>query len=120
SGKTTIAHEMQERDLWQECISHTTREMRRENGEKDGVTYYFISDEIFQNKLEDGEFAEHVTYDGNRYGISHAEIKRVSGNGKNVFIIVEHDGHTQVKEQYPEAVSIFLYMSKEDCLMNML
>lgn len=120
SGKTTISHEMQERELWKECISHTTRQMRKENGEKDGVTYYFITDEVFQTKLDNGEFAEHVSYDGGRYAISHAEIKRVTGNGKHVFIIVEHEGYLQIMEQYPDAISIFLYMSKEDCMLNML
>jgi guanylate kinase len=120
AGKTSIAQEMQDRELWQECVSHTTRLMRKDQGEKEGVTYYYISEETFRNKLENGEFAEHVEYNGNNYGVSHAEIKRVLGNGRHVFIIVENDGHNQIKELYPEAISIFLYMSKEDCLMNML
>ena len=120
SGKTSLAQEMQDRELWQECISHTTRPMRKDQGEKEGVTYYFITEEVFNKKLENGEFAESVEYNGNQYGVSHAEIKRVTGNGKHVFVIAENDGHNQIKELYPDAVSIFLYMSKEDCLMNML
>lgn len=120
AGKTTLAQEMQERELWKECVSHTTRPMRKEDGEKEGVTYYFVSPEIFNSKLENGEFAESVEYHGHRYGISNQEIKRVIGNGRHVFIIAEDNGHDQIKELYPDAISIFLYMSKEDCLLNML
>lgn len=120
SGKTTLAQEMQERELWQECISHTTRPMRKNQGEKDGVTYYFVTEETFEKKLSNGEFAENVVYDGNKYGISHKEIERVVGNGKHVFVIADYDGFSQLKDKYPEAVSVFLYMTKEDCMLNML
>jgi guanylate kinase len=120
SGKTSISQEMQERDMWKECISHTTRPMREKDGERDGVTYYFIDEKLFEQKLNNGDFAEFVEYDGNKYGISHAEIDRVVDSGKHVFIIVDHNGYEQVKALYHDAVSIFLYMSKEDCMLNML
>src|SRR5690606_27688340 len=109
---------LQDREVWRECISHTTRPIRK--GERDGLTYYFVSEEVFQNKLNNGEFAEHVEYDGHKYAVSKKEVERVVDDGKDVFIIAEHNGFKQLKEEYPEAVSIFLYMSKEDCLLNML
>lgn len=119
SGKTTIAQEMQKLGYWDECISHTTRDMRE--GEVDGKTYYFINRPKFEDMLSNGEFAENVTYDGNCYGITKKEIERVMrDNHKDVFVIVEYDGYLQMKEHYPDAIGIFLYMSKEDCLANML
>ncbi|AYP68310.1 guanylate kinase [Bacillus phage vB_BcoS-136] len=118
TGKTTVAQKLQKLGLWNECISHTSRPMR--DGEIDGVTYYFKDKSEMHDMIENEEFAEYVTYDGHKYGITHKEIERVMTKGKHVFIIVEHDGYRQVKALYPDAVGIFLYMSKEDCLANML
>lgn len=118
SGKTTIAQSLQSKGSWEECVSHTTRPMRA--GEEDGVTYYFTERDKFIEMLENGEFAENVEYDGNLYAISKEEIKRVESKNKHVFVIVEYNGYKQMKEIYPDAIGIFLYMSKEDCMANML
>jgi guanylate kinase len=118
AGKTTLAQAIANYGDWTECISHTTRKKRE--GEQHGKTYYFINRDTFETEYADGKFAEKVEYNGNLYGISKAEIERVMKTGRDVFIIVEHDGYTQVKEQYPDAIGIFLHMSKEDCLANML
>jgi guanylate kinase len=118
AGKTSLAQSLQNQGYWDEVVSHTTRPMR--NGEVEGKTYYFVSkDEFFSMELE-GKFAEKVNYDGNQYGISHEEIERVEDRDKNLFIIAEYNGYTQLKDLYPDAIGIFLYMTKEDCLANML
>jgi guanylate kinase len=90
------------------------------DGEVEGKTYYFVSDAQFVQMHRQGELAEAVTYNGNRYGVSKAEIERVIATGKNVFIIVENDGYHQIKDKYPDAVGIFLYVTKEDAMINML
>jgi guanylate kinase len=118
AGKTTLAQALAKMGYWEEVISHTTREMRK--GEVDGKTYYYVSENQFMIMEDNDEFAERVTYKRNRYGVSKREIERVLNKGKDVFIIVEHDGYKQIKRLYPEAIGIFLYMSKEDCLANML
>jgi guanylate kinase len=101
-----------------ECVSHTTRDMRE--GEVEGETYYFISREYFREMYEEGEFVEVVIYDDNLYGITEEEIKRVQKKYNHVYIIVEFNGYQQIKEIFPDAVGIFLHMSKEDCMANML
>lgn len=118
SGKTTLANELKSRGLWEECISTTTRDMRK--GERDGVTYYFVNFDTFKLMKDNDEFAETVAYDNNLYGITHSEIKDTLYGDNNIYIIVEYDGYKQIKELYPEAVGIFLYMTKEDCMANML
>ncbi|MER2007154.1 MAG: hypothetical protein ABS939_06840 [Psychrobacillus sp.] len=118
SGKTTIAQAIAKQGEWEECISHTTREIR--DDEVDGKTYYFVSKEDFQMMAISDKLAEQVKYDGNYYGISKEEIERVMKTGNDIFIIAEFNGYKQIKEQYPEAIGIFLYMTKEDCLANML
>ena len=118
AGKTTISQEVARRGAWKECISHTTRPIRK--GEAEGKTYYYVSREKFEQMQEADLMAETVTYDGHMYGVSKLEISRVEKISKHLFIIVEHEGYKQVKAQYPEAIGIFMYMSKEDCLANML
>ncbi len=118
SGKTTITNQVAGYDDWVECISHTTRPMR--NGEVVGETYYFISDEDFQDMENNDEFAETVEYHGNSYGITKSEISEKLEECKHAYIIVDYNGFLQIKEQFPDAVGIFLYMDKEDCLANML
>lgn len=118
AGKTTVAQDVMKQGLWIECISHTTRPMRE--GEVDGVTYHFIDEKTFLHMRKDGKFAEDVIYDGNYYAVSHHEIEEKLKDNENVFIIVDFNGYKQVKEMYPDAIGIFLHMSKEDCLANML
>jgi len=118
AGKTTIVNELSKAGWWNECISHTTRPMR--TGEIQNKTYYYINRGEFIESFDAGEFAESVTYDGNYYAIANSEISRVEKLGKDIVIIVEYDGYTQIKRLYPDAVGVFLYMSKEDCMANML
>ena len=118
AGKTTIAQHLEKVGIWKECISHTTRAMR--NGEVNGETYYFVSKGEFSDMYRNGEFAEFVEYDGNRYGVSKKEIALVLNATKHLFVIVEYNGYKQMKAIYPDAVGIFLYMDKENCMANML
>ena len=118
AGKTTLAQALQAYGYWVEAISHTSRKMR--DGEVEGTTYYYKSKDKFQSMIGCEEFAEWVEYDGSYYGISHKEIERVMKTGSHVFIIVDYNGFTQIKEQYPDSVNIFLHMTKEDCMANML
>lgn len=101
-----------------ECISMTTREIR--DGEEDGVTYYYTDKGTFETLKDNGEFAEHVEYSGNYYGIQKEEIERVLEEYNHVYIIAEYNGYKQLKTIYPNAVGIFMHMSKEDCMANML
>lgn len=122
AGKTSIMERvvrmMGNKNVLGECISHTTREMR--DGEENGKTYYFKDKKKFDELDAEGYFAEKVVYDGNSYGVSKSEIDRVLKTHEHVYIIVEYNGYKQIKEVYPDAVGIFLHMSKEDCFANML
>lgn len=118
AGKTSLTHELKKCGYWDECISHTTRPMR--TGEVDGEDYYFVSKEEFKRMYENNEFVECVIYHGDYYGVSHAEIERTMKKGNHIFIIVAYDGYLQIKEQYPDAIGIFIWATKEDCVMNML
>jgi len=120
AGKTSVMEQVRKNNAHRlsECVSHTTRPKRE--GEKDGKAYYFIDEETFKRGLDGNEFAETVIYDGYGYGIAKDEIKHRQAQTNHAYIIVNYEGYKQVKEVFPDAVGIFLYTSKEDCMINML
>ncbi len=88
------------------ATSATTRPPRP--GEHDGVEYHFLSPEDFQRRADAGEFLEHVTYAGNRYGTLRSEVDRRLQNGQSVVLEIEVVGANEIKRQRPDAVTIFV------------
>lgn len=107
-GKGTICNELMSRypALAATTVSVTTRAPRP--GEKDGVHYYFRSDEEFDKLLADGMFLETVDKFTHRYGTLFSEVERVLSTGKNVILEIEMLGGANVKKRIPEAVLIFI------------
>jgi guanylate kinase len=87
-------------------VSATTRAPRA--GEEDGVNYHFMTEADFDRRLERGEFVEHATYAGHRYGTLRAELERRSRGGAPVVLEIELQGARQVRAAMPEAVQIFI------------
>lgn len=87
-------------------VSATTREPRP--GEIDGVHYYYITKEEFENKLKNNEVLEHTRYCDNYYGTLKSEAERVVGEGKDLILEIEVDGASQVKKACPDAVCVML------------
>jgi guanylate kinase len=88
-------------------VSHTTRKARP--SEKDGVDYYFVSDEAFDRMVQRGEFLEWAEYAGFRYGTSRHQVEKQLEAGCDVFLDIEVQGANQVKTLIPEVVKIFVY-----------
>ena len=107
-GKGTICHELMKRypSLAATTVSVTTRSPRP--GEKDGVHYYFRTNEQFDEMLAKGMFLETVDKFTHRYGTLFAEVERVLDSGKNVILEIEMIGGANVKKRIPEAVLIFI------------
>ncbi len=107
AGKTSLAKALVERDpRLAFSVSHTTRAPRP--GEQHGVHYYFVSPEEFERMAERGEFLEHATVFGKRYGTARAEIERLLAQGKDILLDIDWQGARAVKRRMPEAVSIFI------------
>ncbi len=87
-------------------VSMTTRQMRE--GEADGVNYYFVSVEEFQENIRKGEMLEHTCYGENYYGTPISPVKKLLDEGKTVFLIIEVEGGENVKKIFPDAVKIFI------------
>jgi guanylate kinase len=106
-GKGTLIRELLGRVPGLELsVSATTREAR--SGERDGRDYHFLDPEEFERRVEAGEFLEHATYSGNRYGTLRSEVERRLAAGHSVVLEIEVQGARQVSAAMPEAVLIFI------------
>ena len=113
-GKGTVVKELLDRnkDIWL-SISATTRNPRM--GEKDGENYYFISDERFKDMIDKKEFLEWAQFAGNYYGTPLSTVNEKIEKGFIVLLEIEVEGAKQIKEKFPESLSIFLLPpSKEE------
>jgi guanylate kinase len=87
-------------------ISTTTRGMRP--GEQNGREYHFVSVEEFLKMREAGDFLESAEVHGNYYGTSRRWIEETMASGRDVILEIDWQGARQVREQFPNAVGIFI------------
>ena len=89
-------------------ISMTTREPRAK--EKDGVDYFFVSNEVFEENVANGNLLEHAEFVGNKYGTPSDYVEKLRNEGKNVILEIEVNGAKQVlaKIDKKDRVTIFL------------
>lgn len=106
-GKGTVLAKVREQlpELYL-SISATTRSPRE--GEIDGVSYYFLTKEQFEQKIEENGFLEHAQFSGNYYGTPAEPVDQQLRAGNNVMLEIEVQGAMQVKEQRPKTVRIFI------------
>ena len=118
-GKGTLIAELLRRVPRLELsVSATTREPR--DGEEDGRDYYFLDPEEFDRRAREGEFLEHATFSGNRYGTLRSEVERRVGNGRSVVLEIEVQGARQVRAAMPESVQVFIAPPNPEALRERL
>jgi guanylate kinase len=106
-GKTSLAQALIEsRDDVAIAISHTTRAMRP--GEHDAVDYYFTGTQNFEEMINREEFLEYARVFGNSYGTSIAAAEKLMARGQHVILDIDWQGARQVREHYPNVVSVFI------------
>lgn len=107
AGKGTICKEILDRNKnIKLSVSATTRKPRE--GEINGVNYFFLSNEEFQEMIDNKEFFEYARIYDNYYGTPKSAIMESIENGQDVILEIEMQGAKQVKEVYPEGVFIFV------------
>ncbi len=107
-GKSSLIQEILkiEKDTYF-SISTTTREIR--DGEKEGVNYFFVSKEEFEEDIKKGNFLEWAKVHDNYYGTSLKPIKEALENNKLVLLDIDVQGHAILKEKFPLLLtSIFI------------
>lgn len=107
SGKGTILHEVLASDpSVMLSVSATTRSPRE--GEENGVNYFFIQKEEFEEMIANDGMLEHACYCGNYYGTPRKPVEEALDAGKDVILEIEVQGALQIKEKFPECVTIFI------------
>lgn len=107
AGKGTICSELLNSDeSLKLSISMTTRAPRGK--EVDGVDYYFVSKEEFENKIAQGDFLEYAEVHGNYYGTPKDMVEKSLKAGEDIILEIDIQGALKVKETMPEGIFIFI------------
>ena len=116
-GKGTVVKEMLRKDnnFWL-SISATTREPRQ--GEIDGKDYYFLSREKFKEMISENLFLEWAEFAGNYYGTLIDSVKERIKENYKVILEIEVEGAKQIREKFPNNLSIFLLPPSQKELEN--
>lgn len=105
-GKSTITALLRDHPSFWVSISATTR-APREN-EKDGVDYFFLTDEKFDEMISQNEFLEWAEFAGARYGTPKEPVQQWLSLGKHVLLEIEIAGARQVRQADPNSLLIFI------------
>ena len=123
SGKSTIVHYLMEEHpefRLAFSVSATSRPPRGE--ERDGVDYYFLSEEEFRRHIENNDFLEYEeVYEGRFYGTLKSQVEEKLAAGMNVVFDVDVKGGINIKRYYgAEALSIFIQPPSVEALRERL
>jgi guanylate kinase len=107
AGKTSLVAALLEADAGLHLsVSYTTRPPRP--GEVDGEHYHFVDAARFDAMVAAGEFVESARVFGNAYGTAEATLREVLARGDDLLLEIDWQGARQVRERFPESVSIFV------------
>ena len=119
-GKGTVCQYIRENypKVWF-SVSATTRDPRP--GEVDGVHYYFVSMDEFDQMIADGQMLEYAVVHGkNKYGTPRAKVQETLDAGHPVILEIDLQGARQIRETMPDARLIFLAPPSWDELVSRL
>ena len=119
AGKDTICQKLikENSNIWM-SVSMTTRKPRPL--EKDGVDYFFVSSEEFENKINDNTFLEYASYNDNYYGTPKDKVEEKLNEGKDVILVIDINGAINIKKTIPSALFIFIMPPDMETLKNRL
>lgn len=119
AGKDTICQKLikENSNIWM-SVSMTTRKPRPL--EKDGVDYFFVSSEEFENKINDNTFLEYASYNENYYGTPKDKVEEKLNEGKDVILVIDINGAINIKKIIPSALFIFIMPPDMETLKNRL
>jgi len=107
AGKTSLVAEILKRVAnIKASVSHTTRACRP--GEQDGVNYFFVSKNQFQEMIKNADFLEYAEVFGNYYGTSERWVRDSLADGTDVILEIDWQGAEQTRQQFPSSKSIFI------------
>ena len=99
-------------------VSHTTRPPRPD--EANGINYYFVSIDEFEEMIKQNAFVEHAMVFDNHYGSSSQLIKEKLDEGVDVILEIDWQGARQVKNNMLNSISIFILPPSKEALLERL
>lgn len=107
AGKTSLVEALLANDAQiKRSVSHTTRPAR--SGEQAGVHYHFVSEPDFLAILNLGGFLESADVHGAKYGTAQSAVNTALQAGFDVILEIDWQGAAQVRNIYPQSISIFI------------
>jgi guanylate kinase len=115
-GKDAVINRLKENACpWHFTVTMTTRAPRP--GEVNGLSYFFVSQQEFDTMKLQGELLESAVVHEFSYGTPMKQVREALNAGKDVFLKIDVQGATQVKQRVPDAVFIFLGPEDMDTLI---
>ena len=105
-GKSTVAKELRKVANYYVSISATTRKPR--HNEHEGIDYFFVTDEQFEERKAAGDFLEWAEFAGAKYATPKSQVEEALSLGKNVLLEIDIAGAEQVRKVSTEAILVFL------------
>ena len=119
AGKTSLVKSLLEKtNNIRVSVSHTTRAPRE--GEIDGQDYNFVSQNDFQDLINQNAFLEHAQVFDNFYGTSQAWVEQELLEGRDVILEIDWQGAKQIRNQIPETVGVFILPPSREELLSRL
>ena len=120
AGKGTLMKALMKEygDSYALSVSATTRNPRP--GEMDGVDYFFVTKDKFEQMIAEDALIEYAKYVGNYYGTPKEYVQQQLDLGKNVILEIEIQGALKIKEKFPDTVLMFVTAPNANELKNRL
>ena len=120
AGKGTLMKALMKEygDSYALSVSATTRHPRP--GEMDGVDYFFVTRDKFEQMIAEDALIEYAQYVGNYYGTPKEYVQQQLDLGKNVILEIEIQGALKIKEKFPDTVLMFVTAPDANELKNRL
>lgn len=120
AGKGTLMKALMKEygDSYALSVSATTRNPRP--GEMDGVDYFFVTKDKFEQMIAEDALIEYAQYVGNYYGTPKEYVHQQLDLGKNVILEIEIQGALKIKEKFPDTVLMFVTAPNANELKNRL
>lgn len=107
AGKGTLMKRLtRDYDNYALSVSMTTRAPRE--GERDGIEYFFVDNETFKERIQQGRMLEYACYCGNYYGTPKDYVQEQLEAGRNVILEIEIQGALQIRKLMPDCLLLFV------------
>jgi guanylate kinase len=119
AGKDAVIQSMKERDVRFHFVVTTTSRPMRVN-EQDGVDYFFITKEAFEEMIKKDELLEYALVYDEYKGIPKQQVQEAMQSGKDVIMRIDVQGASTIRKLWKDAILIFITVRSEDELIHRL